>query len=158
MSVVRSEPLGRRGKLVLVSAMTPTQHGEGKTVTTIGLSDALNRIGHHAIACLRQPSMGPVFGIKGGATGGGRSTVEPSATINLGFTGDIHAVGSAHNLLSALIDNHLYHGNRLGLDPAAPGGPERSTSRTGASGRSRPGPSRGPRRPEIGPVPDHRRL
>jgi formate--tetrahydrofolate ligase len=108
----------RRGKLVLVTAMTPTRHGEGKTVTTIGLADGLRRLGHTAVACLRQPSLGPVFGIKGGATGGGRSTVEPSTEINFGFTGDIHAVAAAHDLLAALADNHVYHGNGLGLDPA----------------------------------------
>ncbi len=107
----------RRGKLVLVTAMTPTRHGEGKTVTTIALADALARRGGNAVACLRQPSLGPVFGVKGGATGGGRSTVEPSSEINFGFTGDIHAVGAAHNLLAALVDNHIFHGNPLGLDP-----------------------------------------
>jgi len=108
----------RRGKLVLVTAMTPTRHGEGKTVTTIGLADGLARTGATAVACLRQPSLGPVFGIKGGATGGGRATVEPSTEINFGFTGDIHAVAAAHNLLAALADNHIYHGNALGIDPA----------------------------------------
>ncbi len=107
----------RRGKLVLVSAMTPTRHGEGKTVTTIGLADGLRRRGVSAVACLRQPSLGPVFGVKGGATGGGRATVEPSTEINFGFTGDIHAVAAAHNLLAALADNHVYHGNALGIDP-----------------------------------------
>ncbi len=109
---------GRRGKLVLVTAMTPTRHGEGKTVTTIGLADGLSRCGVRSTACLRQPSLGPVFGIKGGATGGGRATVEPATEINLGFTGDIYAVGAAHNLLAALADNHLFHGNPLGLDPS----------------------------------------
>ena len=108
----------RRGKLVLVTAMTPTRHGEGKTVTTIGLADGLARSGATAVACLRQPFLGPVFGIKGGATGGGRATVEPSTEINFGFTGDIHAVAAAHNLLAALADNHIYHGNALGIDPA----------------------------------------
>ncbi len=108
----------RRGKLVLVTAMTPTRHGEGKTVTTIGLADGLRRIGVHAIACLRQPSLGPVFGVKGGATGGGRATVEPATEINFGFTGDIHNVAAAHDLLAAVADNHVYHGNALGLDPA----------------------------------------
>jgi formate--tetrahydrofolate ligase len=107
----------QRGKLVLVTAMTPTRHGEGKTVTTIGLADGLSRIGARATACLRQPSLGPVFGIKGGATGGGRATVEPATDINLGFTGDIHAVAEAHNLLAALADNHVYHGNALAIDP-----------------------------------------
>ncbi|HTT72984.1 MAG TPA: formate--tetrahydrofolate ligase [Thermoplasmata archaeon] len=109
---------GTRGKLVLVTGMTPTRHGEGKTVTVIGLTDGLAATGHGAVACLRQPSLGPVFGVKGGATGGGRATVEPSTTINLGFTGDIHAVATAHNLLAALVDNHIFHGNPLGLDPA----------------------------------------
>ncbi|MCI4357458.1 MAG: formate--tetrahydrofolate ligase [Thermoplasmata archaeon] len=124
VSVVRGRASSaRRGKLILVTGMTPTRHGEGKTVTTIGLADALVRHGRRSVACLRQPSMGPVFGVKGGATGGGRSTVEPSASINLGFTGDIHAVASAHNLLSALIDNHLYHGNALDIDPARTGWP-----------------------------------
>lgn len=109
---------GRHGKLILVTGMTPTRHGEGKTVTTIGLADGLARIGAKPVACLRQPSLGPVFGIKGGATGGGKSTVEPSTEINFGFTGDIHSVADAHNLLAALADNHVYHGNTLGLDPA----------------------------------------
>ncbi len=108
---------GRRGKLVLVTGMTPTKHGEGKTVTAIGLSEGFARVGRSAVVCLRQPSLGPVFGVKGGATGGGRATVEPSAEINLGFTGDIHAVAAAHNLLAALVDNHIFHGNALGIDP-----------------------------------------
>ncbi len=119
VSAVRSRRgPGRRGKLVLVTGMTPTKHGEGKTVTAIGLADGFAKIGRSAVPCLRQPSLGPVFGVKGGATGGGRSTVEPSDEINLGFTGDIHAVAAAHNLLAALIDNHLFHGNPLGIDPA----------------------------------------
>lgn len=109
---------GRRGKLVLVSAITPTSNGEGKTVTTIGLGMALTRRGHAAVACLRQPSLGPVFGLKGGATGGGRATVEPAARINLGFTGDLYAVASAQGLLASMIDNHLHSGNGLGFDPA----------------------------------------
>ncbi|MCI4365453.1 MAG: formate--tetrahydrofolate ligase [Thermoplasmata archaeon] len=106
-----------RGKLVLVTGMTPDSHGEGKTVTTIGLAMALRQGGHRAIACLRQPSLGPVFGIKGGATGGGRATVEPAVEINLGLSGDFDAVTAAHNLLAAVVDNHLYHGNALGIDP-----------------------------------------
>lgn len=105
------------GKLILVTAMTPTSYGEGKTVTTIGLSQALNRGGRRAVATLRQPSLGPVFGVKGGATGGGRSQVLPSEKINLHFTGDLHAITSAHNLLAAMIDTHLFHGNELDLDP-----------------------------------------
>jgi formate--tetrahydrofolate ligase len=108
---------GRRGKLILVTGMTPTKHGEGKTVTAIGLADGFAKLGRRAVPCLRQPSLGPVFGVKGGATGGGRSTVEPSGEINLGFTGDIHAVAAAHNLLAALVDNHLFHGNTLQIDP-----------------------------------------
>jgi formate--tetrahydrofolate ligase len=107
----------RRGKLVLVTAISPTPAGEGKTTTTIGLGDALTRIGRKTLICLREPSMGPCFGMKGGATGGGASSVEPSDEINLHFTGDFHAITSANNLLSALIDNHIYWGNELGLDP-----------------------------------------
>ena len=105
------------GKLILITGMTPTKHGEGKTVTAIGLADGFSRLHRTAVPCLRQPSLGPIFGVKGGATGGGRSTVEPSAEINLGFTGDIYAVASAHNLLSALLDNHIFHGNSLQIDP-----------------------------------------
>ncbi len=105
------------GKIVLVTGMTPSGHGVGKTVTTLSLGEALTRRGRGAIACLRQPSLGPVFGIKGGGAGGGRATVEPLAEVNLGLTGDIDAVTNAHNLLAALIDNHLHHGNALGLDP-----------------------------------------
>ncbi len=105
-----------RGKLILVTAVTPTAHGEGKTVVSIGLAQALWRIGRRAVATIREPSLGPVFGIKGGATGGGRSKLEPSEIINLHFNGDFHAVTAAHNLLAALIDAHLHHGNDLGLD------------------------------------------
>jgi formate--tetrahydrofolate ligase len=124
VSTVRSRVgRGRRGKLVLVTGMTPTKHGEGKTVTAIGLADGFAKLGRTAVACLRQPSLGPVFGVKGGATGGGKATVEPSGEINLGFTGDIHSVAAAHNLLSALIDNHLFHGNPLEIDPARIGWP-----------------------------------
>ena len=104
------------GKLVLVTAMTPTPAGEGKTTTTVGLGDALNAIGKKAIICLREPSLGPCFGMKGGAAGGGFSQVVPMEDINLHFTGDFHAIGAAHNLLSALIDNHIYWGNELGID------------------------------------------
>jgi formate--tetrahydrofolate ligase len=104
-----------RGKLILVTGMTPTRHGEGKTVTAIGLTDGLRTTGRRATVCLRQPSLGPVFGIKGGATGGGRATVEPATNINLGFTGDINSVANAHNLLAALADNHIFHGNSLGI-------------------------------------------
>ena len=104
------------GKLVLVTAINPTPAGEGKTTTTIGLGDALNRIGKRAVIALREPSLGPVFGAKGGATGGGRAQVMPMERINLHFTGDFHAITSAHNLLAALIDNHVYWGNALAID------------------------------------------
>ena len=109
-----SEP--KRGKLILVTAMTPTPFGEGKTVTAIGLGMGLGRLGYRCVVCLRQPSLGPVFGLKGGAAGGGKSTVEPMQSINMGFTGDINAIGIAHNLLAAVIDNHLFQGNELGID------------------------------------------
>ena len=105
------------GKLILVTAVSPTPAGEGKTTTTIGLGDALNRIGKKAIMCLREPSLGPCFGMKGGAAGGGYSQVVPMEDINLHFTGDFHAIGVAHALLSAMIDNHINHGNELGIDP-----------------------------------------
>src|SRR5882762_3336607 len=104
------------GKLILVSAITPTPAGEGKTTTTVGLTDALNHIGKKAMLCLREPSLGPSFGVKGGAAGGGYAQVIPMEDINLHFTGDLHAVTSAHNLLAALIDNHIYWGNAVGLD------------------------------------------
>jgi formate--tetrahydrofolate ligase len=111
---LRAQP---SGKLVLVTAINPTPPGEGKTTTTIGLGDALNRIGRKAVIALREPSLGPVFGRKGGATGGGYAQVVPMEVINLHFTGDFHAITSAHNLLSALLDNHLYWGNALEIDP-----------------------------------------
>jgi formate--tetrahydrofolate ligase len=106
-----------RGRLVLVSAITPTPAGEGKTTTSIGLGQALARLGASACLALRQPSQGPAFGVKGGATGGGRAHLVPQDRINLHFTGDFHAVTSAHNLLAALVDNHLHQGNALGIDP-----------------------------------------
>ncbi|CAA9891600.1 Formate--tetrahydrofolate ligase [Candidatus Methylobacter favarea] len=105
------------GKLILVTAISPTPAGEGKTTTTVGLGDAMNRIGKKTILCLREPSLGPCFGVKGGAAGGGYSQVVPMEDINLHFTGDFHAIGVAHNLLSALIDNHINHGNALDIDP-----------------------------------------
>ncbi len=105
------------GKLILVTAVSPTPAGEGKTTTTVGLGDALNRIGKKAIMCLREPSLGPCFGMKGGAAGGGYSQVVPMEDINLHFTGDFHAIGVAHALLAAMIDNHINHGNELGIDP-----------------------------------------
>src|SRR5437773_2762757 len=104
------------GKLILVTAITPTPAGEGKTTTTVGLGDGLNRIGRKAIICLREPSLGPCFGVKGGAAGGGYAQVVPMEDINLHFTGDFHAITSANNLLAALIDNHIYYGNTLGID------------------------------------------
>jgi formate--tetrahydrofolate ligase len=104
------------GKLILVSAITPTPAGEGKTTTTVGLTDALQQIGKKAMLCIREPSLGPCFGMKGGAAGGGYAQVVPMADINLHFTGDFHAIGSAHNLLAAMIDNHIYWGNALGID------------------------------------------
>ncbi len=108
-----------RGKLILVTATTPTASGEGKTVTSIGLVQGLERIGKRAIITSREPSLGPVFGMKGGAAGGGKSQIEPSEKINLHFHGDFHAITSAHNLLAALIDSHLFHGNALDIDPGA---------------------------------------
>ena len=104
------------GKLILVTAISPTPAGEGKTTTTIGLADALNKVGKKAIVCIREPSLGPVFGMKGGATGGGKSQVVPMENINLHFTGDFHAITAANNLLAALIDNHVHHGNALQID------------------------------------------
>lgn len=115
LEVLKDRP--SRGKLILVTAITPTPAGEGKSTTTIGLAQALNRIGKNCTIALREPSLGPCFGIKGGAAGGGYSQVVPMEDINLHFTGDIHAIGAAHNLLSAVIDNHIKHGNELDIDP-----------------------------------------
>jgi formate--tetrahydrofolate ligase len=106
----------KNGKLILVTAMTPTPAGEGKTTTTVGLGDALNQIGKKAVICIREPSLGPVFGMKGGAAGGGHAQVVPMEDINLHFTGDFSAIGLANNLLAALTDNHIHHGNELGID------------------------------------------
>jgi formate--tetrahydrofolate ligase len=105
------------GKLILVTAINPTPAGEGKTTTTIGLADGMQRLGKNVMVALREPSLGPVFGIKGGATGGGRAQVVPMEDINLHFTGDFHAIGAANNLLAAMIDNHIYQGNELNIDP-----------------------------------------
>ena len=107
----------KKSNLILVTAITPTPAGEGKTTTSVGLSDGLNKIGKKSIVCLREPSLGPSFGMKGGAAGGGFAQVVPMEQINLHFTGDFHAITSAHNLLSALIDNHIYWGNKLNIDP-----------------------------------------
>jgi formate--tetrahydrofolate ligase len=113
LASLADRPLGR---LVLMTALSPTPPGEGKTTTTVGLTDALHSLGHRALACLREPSMGPVFGMKGGAAGGGYSQVVPMTEINLHFTGDFAAIAAANNLLSALIDNHVHHGNQLDID------------------------------------------
>ena len=106
----------KQGKLILVTAISPTPAGEGKTTTSVGLADALNRIGKNTMLCLREPSLGPCFGVKGGGAGGGKAQIVPMDEINLHFTGDFHAITAAHNLLSAMIDNHIYWGNELGLD------------------------------------------
>src|SRR3977135_4062789 len=116
MDYIKSLQSKPNGKLILVSAISPTPAGEGKTTTTVGLTDALNHIGKKAMLCLREPSLGPSCGMKGGAAGGGYAQVVPMEDINLHFTGDFHAITAAHNLLSALIDNHIYWGNALGLD------------------------------------------
>ncbi|MBQ4305051.1 MAG: formate--tetrahydrofolate ligase, partial [Lachnospiraceae bacterium] len=105
------------GKLILVTAITPTPAGEGKTTTSIGLADGLRKIGKKSVLALREPSLGPVFGIKGGAAGGGWAQVIPMEDINLHFTGDFHAIGAANNLLAAMLDNHIQQGNSLGIDP-----------------------------------------
>ena len=105
------------GKLVLVTAITPTPAGEGKTTTTIGLADGLKRIGKKVVVALREPSLGPVFGVKGGAAGGGYAQVVPMEDINLHFTGDFHAIGAANNLLAAMLDNHIFQGNAMNIDP-----------------------------------------
>ncbi len=116
LDYIDSLPEKTDSKLILVTAISPTPAGEGKTTTTVGLGDGLNRIGKNTIMCLREPSLGPCFGVKGGAAGGGYAQVVPMEAINLHFTGDFHAIGIAHNLLSALIDNHIYWGNKLDID------------------------------------------
>src|ERR1700688_4401934 len=117
LDLLADDSLPVRGKMILVTATTPTVSGEGKTVTAIGLVQGLEKIGKKAIITSREPSLGPVFGMKGGAAGGGASTIEPAAKINLHFHGDFHAIAAAHNLLAALVDAHLFHGNDLNLDP-----------------------------------------
>ncbi len=114
---LKSRSRKRDGKLILVTAMTPTPQGEGKTTTTIGLGDALRLLGNNAAICLREPSLGPYFGIKGGGTGAGRAQVVPAEDVNLHFVGDMYSVSKANNLLAAMVDNHLQHGNELGIDP-----------------------------------------
>lgn len=117
INVDKIEKSGKKGKLILVTAITPTPAGEGKTTTTIGLADGLRKIGKNTVVALREPSLGPVFGIKGGAAGGGYAQVVPMEDINLHFTGDFHAIGAANNLLAAMLDNHIYQGNSLNIDP-----------------------------------------
>ena len=116
LSVLEKYKDKKDGKLILVTAITPTPPGEGKSTVTVGLTQAFNKYGYKSIAALREPSLGPVFGIKGGATGGGHSQVVPMEDINLHFTGDLHAISAAHNLISACLDNHLNHGNELDID------------------------------------------
>ncbi len=115
-SFIKSLAAKKDGKLILVTAINPTPAGEGKTTTTVGLGDGINAIGKKAAICLREPSLGPCFGVKGGAAGGGYAQVVPMEDINLHFTGDFHAITSAHNLLSAMIDNHIYWGNEQNID------------------------------------------
>ena len=117
LEYIRQLEARANGKLILVTAISPTPAGEGKTTTTVGLGDALNRAGKRTIICLREPSLGPCFGVKGGAAGGGYAQVVPMEDINLHFTGDFHAIGAAHNLLAAMLDNHINHGNALDIDP-----------------------------------------
>ncbi len=116
LDIIKKRESAKNGKLVLVTAITPTPAGEGKTTTTIGLADGLNRLGKNAVVALREPSLGPVFGIKGGAAGGGYAQVVPMEDINLHFTGDFHAIGAANNLLAAMLDNHIHQGNALNID------------------------------------------
>ena len=115
LSVLGQPPRGK-GKLILVTAISPTPAGEGKTTTSVGLADAMNALGKKTMLCLREPSLGPVFGVKGGAAGGGYAQVVPMEDINLHFTGDFHAIGAANNLLAAMLDNHIQQGNQLGID------------------------------------------
>ncbi|MBU1144339.1 MAG: formate--tetrahydrofolate ligase [Firmicutes bacterium] len=117
MEAIQSSKFHKEGKIILVSAINPTPAGEGKSTTTIGLGDALRKLGYQSMIALREPSLGPVMGVKGGAAGGGYAQVVPMEDINLHFTGDIHAITSANNLISAVIDNHMYHGNRLNINP-----------------------------------------
>ena len=113
---IMNDDTRKNGKLILVTAITPTSSGEGKTTVTVGLTDALRKIGKKSIAALREPSLGPVFGVKGGAAGGGYAQVVPMEDINLHFTGDFHAIGAANNLLAAMLDNHIQQGNELRID------------------------------------------
>lgn len=114
---VKSLENEKEGKLILVTAINPTKAGEGKSTTTVGLGDGLNRLGKKTMMALREPSLGPVFGLKGGAAGGGYAQVVPMEDINLHFTGDMHAITTCNNLVSAIVDNHIYQGNALNIDP-----------------------------------------
>ena len=116
-NLLKTHKRDKKAKLILTTAINPTPAGEGKTTTTIGVADGLQKIGKNTIVTLREPSLGPVFGIKGGAAGGGYAQVIPMEDINLHFTGDFHAIGSANNLLAAMIDNHIHQGNKLNIDP-----------------------------------------
>ena len=113
---LKNRKANKKGKLILTTAITPTPAGEGKTTVTIGLADALSRIGKKSVSVTREPSMGPVFGIKGGAAGGGYAQLIPMEDLNLHFTGDMHAIGAANNLLAAMLDNHISQGNKLNID------------------------------------------
>src|SRR2546428_357460 len=139
------------GALVLVTAMTPTPAGEGKSTTTIGLADGLRRLGKRAIVAMREPSLGPVFGAKGGGTGGGHAQLAPMEDINLHFTGDMHAIGTAHNLLAAMLDNHIAQGNALGRDGRAHEGRDQAQPRADPRGHARARPRRSVRqhRPRL---------
>ena len=158
-AIRRLEAERPRGKYVVVTAITPTPLGEGKSTTTVGLAQGLNRIGKKAAVCIRQPSLGPVFGIKGGAAGGGYSQVIPMEDFNLHLTGDVHAIGAAHNLAGAFLDNSLHHKNPLGHRPARdPLAARRRHQRPGAPARRhRPRRAR-ERRPARDRVRDHGRL
>ena len=116
-NLLKTHKRDKKAKLILTTAINPTPAGEGKTTTTIGVADGLQKIGKNSIVTLREPSLGPVFGIKGGAAGGGYAQVIPMEDINLHFTGDFHAIGAANNLLAAMIDNHIHQGNQLNIDP-----------------------------------------
>ena len=124
LSALRRLSSAPEGRLVVVTAVTPTPAGEGKTTTAVGLVDALRRLGARAMLTVRQPSLGPLFGLKGGGNGGGRAQVVPMESFNLHLTGDFHAVAAAHNLAAAMVDNHLNHGNPLGIEPARSSGRE----------------------------------
>ncbi len=157
--IERQERERPRGEYVLVTAISPTPLGEGKSTTTVGLAQGLQRIGKKAAVAIRQPSLGPVFGIKGGAAGGGYSQVIPMEDFNLHLTGDVHAIGAAHNLAAAFIDNHIHHGNELGIDANNVLWPRvlDISDRALREIVVRPG-RQGERLPPAEPVRDHRRV